>query len=438
MIAVMGYSLILVFMILIMLKKITPFVGLVFLPIVWAIAGQLFGLWTIDIGQAAMDGLMNTAGTGIMLFFAIYMFTIMIDAGLFDPLSNAMIRFAKGDPLKVMLATVLLTAGVSLNGDGTTTMIIVCTAFVPIYKRLNLKMLDLAVLTMTSHSIINLLPWGGPTARAIAVMNVSEAEVMRGLTPMMIAGTIYMFIVAYIMGVQERKRLGVVNLSAQELDDLMVIEDEETLAIRRPQNVWINAVIVFVTIALLVINVVPSAIIFMVGTVVALLVNYPSVALQKARIDANASEANQVVMTVLGAGVFMGVLQATGMNDGIANSLITIIPESLSRSFGFIVALISAPGTYFLHNDAFYYGMMPILSEAGMAYGFSALELTFASLMGQAFHLFSPLVPFAYVLLGMTNVEWGEWQKKGLLVSLGIFIIYVIVGAVLGIMPLSI
>src|SRR5699024_6160678 len=113
------------------------------------------------------------------------------------------------------------------------------------------------------------------------------------------------------------------------------------------------------------------------------------------RIDNNASEANQVVMTVFGAGVFMGVLQATGMDDGIASSLISIIPESLSGFFGIIVAIISAPGTYFLHNDAFYYGMMPILAEAGTAYGFSGLELTFASLMGQAFHLFSPLVPFA-------------------------------------------
>ena len=145
----------------------------------------------------------------------------------------------------------------------------------------------------------------------------------------------------------------------------MVIEDQETLDIRRPKNVWINAIIVFVAIGLLIANVIPSAIIFMVGTVVALLVNYGSLTLQKERIDNNASEANQVVMTVFGAGIFMGVLQATGMDDGIASSLISIIPESLSGFFGIIVAIISAPGTYFLHNDAFYYGMMPILAEAG-------------------------------------------------------------------------
>lgn len=43
MIAFMGYSLIIVFMILIMTKKTSPFVGLAFLPIVWAVLGQGFG-----------------------------------------------------------------------------------------------------------------------------------------------------------------------------------------------------------------------------------------------------------------------------------------------------------------------------------------------------------------------------------------------------------
>lgn len=432
----MGYSLIIVFMMLIMMKKTSPFAGLAFLPVIWALVGQLVGLWEFDIGQAALDGLMTTAKTGIMLFFAIYMFSLMIDAGLFDPLSNLMIRYAKGDPLKVMLATVALSAGVSLNGDGTTTMIIVCTAFIPIYKHLNMKMLDLAVLTMTSHSIINLLPWGGPTARAIAVMGVNESDVMRGLVPMMVVALIYMFVVAYIMGRKERQRLGVIKLSSQELDSIMEITDPEVLEIRRPQNVWINALIALTAIGLLVWGGIPSAIIFMIGTVLTLLINYPSVKEQKARIDGNAAEANQVVMTVFAAGVFMGILQASGMSDAIAHSLLNIIPASWSHFYGLIVACLSVPGTYFLNNDAFYYGVMPVLAEAGVTSGFTPLQLTFASLMGQAFHLLSPLVPFVYVLLGMTDVEMGPWQKKAGLISIGIFLMYVIVGAVLGLMPI--
>lgn len=317
-------------------------------------------------------------------------------------------------------------------------MIIVCTAFIPIYKHLNMKMLDLAVLTMTSHSIINLLPWGGPTARAIAVMGVDESAVMRGLIPMMLVALLYMFVVAYFMGRKERQRLGVANLSEAELESIMEITDPAVLEIRRPKNVWINAVIALGAIALLVWGGLPSAIIFMIGTVLTLVINYPSVKEQKARIDGNAAEANQVVMTVFAAGVFMGILQASGMSDAIANSLLNIIPESWSLFYGLIVALISIPGTYFLNNDAFFYGVLPVIAEAGLSYGFTPLQLTFASLMGQAFHLLSPLVPFVYVLLGMTEVEMGPWQKKAGLISIGIFITYVIVGALLGIMPIFI
>lgn len=197
-----------------------------------------------------------------------------------------------------------------------------------------------------------------------------------------------------------------------------------------------QCIITFIAIGLLIWGIVPSAIIFLIGTVVTLFVNYPNVKDQKARIDGNAAEANQVVMTVFAAGVFMGILQVSGMSDAIATSMISIIPQSLSHFYGLIVAFISVPGTYFLNNDAFYYGVMPVLAEAGPIYNFTSLELTFASLMGQAFHLLSPLVPFVYVLLGMTDVEMGAWQKKAGLVSIGIFVTFVIMGALMGVMPI--
>ncbi|WP_333595429.1 SLC13 family permease, partial [Anaerospora hongkongensis] len=212
MITAIAYTLIAFFMVLIMKKKLTPFVALAVVPILFGMAGAAMGYWSADIGKFALDGLKTTSVTAIMLLFAVLFFTTMIDAGLFDPLSNSMIRFAKGDPLKVMVATVLLSAGVSFNGDGTSTMIIVCSALVPIYKKLKMKMLDLAVLTILAHSIMNLLPWGGPTARVIVALGLNEAEVLRGLVPIMVVAEIYVLIVAVFMGLSERKRLGVTEL----------------------------------------------------------------------------------------------------------------------------------------------------------------------------------------------------------------------------------
>lgn len=389
MVTFMAYALVALFLILIMKKKLTPFTALAVVPLSFGVIGQIIGLWDVDLGKAALEGLKETSTTAIMLLFAVLFFTLMIDAGLFDPLSNAMIRFAKGDPLKVMLATVLLSAGVSLNGDGTTTMIIVCSAFVPIYKKLKMNMLDLAVLTILSHSVLNLLPWGGPTARVITVLDLDESVVLRGLVPMMVVATIYMIFVAYVMGRKERKRLGIQDFTEETLNEMTTITDPEIQAIRRPKLLWINLILTVTVIVLLIIGTIPSSILFIIGTALGLIINYPDLKAQRARIEANLPDAGQVAMVVIAAGIFMGILAGTGMNNAIANSLTTIIPASMGRYWGVIVALLSAPGTFFLSNDAFYYGVLPVLAESGMQYGFTPLQLGFASLMGQAFHLFT-------------------------------------------------
>lgn len=141
-------------------------------------------------------------------------------------------------------------------------------------------------------------------------------------------------------------------------------------------------------------------------------------------------------MVVIAAGIFMGILSGTGMNDAIANSLTTAIPERFGNFWSLIVAILSAPGTFFLSNDAFYYGVLPVLAESGAAYGFTYFQLGIAALIGQSFHLLSPLVPFIYVLLRLTGVDMGQWQKKSAFWAIGLFLVYVIVNVGLGIVPL--
>ena len=135
--------------------------------------------------------------------------------------------------------------------------------------------------------------------------------------------------------------------------------------------------------------------------------NYKSIKEQKARIQDNAGDALQVVILVFAAGIFMGLFTNSGMSDALAASLITFIPEQLGRFWGLIMAIVSAPGTFFLSNDAYYYGVLPVFAEAGYTYGFTALEIGTASLLGQAFHLLSPLVAFIYLLLNLTGLDMG-------------------------------
>ena len=452
---VFAYAMMVVFMYVIMKKKMSPFTALVLIPLAFALVAVLTGVvQDVNIGTLVRQGLFGndskdkltkingTAETGVMLLFAILYFSLMLDSGLFDPITNKMIRYAKGDPMKVLVATAIVAAAVSMNGDGTTTTLICCSAFVPIYKKLDMKLMNLGVLVILQNTIMNLLPWGGPTARAMSVLGV-EADILGYLAPGMVLSILYViFFVARGMGKKERARLGIKELTDAELDELTTISDPEVLAIRRPQNFWINAVMTLVLVGWLVagsfidaIEVKP-VVLFLIGTGLAMMINYPDLKSQSKRIGENAGDAVQVVLLVFGAGVFMGLFQGTGMAKALADSIVHIIPQQLAGFWSLIIALISVPGTFFLTNDGFYYGVLIPFAEIGRQYGFTDMQMALASLMGQAFHLLSPLVAFIYLLLRLTGLDMGEWQRESAKYAAVVFVIFVVTIILMGHMPL--
>ncbi|UUX33200.1 CitMHS family transporter [Fundicoccus culcitae] len=445
MLTFLSWAMIVVFMYVILTKKMTPFSSLVLVPLVFALIAKLIGVANEgSIGTWIMEGIGKTSNTGLMLLFAILFFAIMLDAGLFDPITAKMIQFAKGDPLKVLIATAVVAATVSLNGDGTTTTLICVSAFLPIYKKLNMKIMNLGVLIIMQNTIMNLLPWGGPTARAMAVLGV-EADILSYLAPGMVLSILYViFIVAPFMGRKERNRLGIVNMTDEEMAQLTVITDPEVQAIRRPEKWLFNVILTVGLVGWLIagsfIEAIyqPPFVLFLVGTTIALLVNYPDLKDQGKRISENAGDAVSVVILVFAAGVFMGLFQGSGMADAMAQSFITIVPEALGGFWGLVVALISVPGTFFISNDGFYFGILPPLAEVGYTYGFTNMQLALASLMGQAFHLLSPLVAFIYLLLRLLDLDMGEWQKESAKWLVGVFIIFVGTALALGYIPLYI
>ena len=439
---VIAYAMIIVFMYVIMTKKLSPFTSLVMIPLLFAIIAMVAGVAKKGtIGDFVLKGLTTTANTGIMLLFAILYFSIMLDAGLFDPITARMIKIAKGDPMKVLMATAIVAMAVSLNGDGTTTTLICCSAFIPIYKKLNMNMMNLGVLIILQNTIMNLLPWGGPTARAMAVLKV-DADILTYLLPGMILALAYViFYVAPHMGRAERKRLGVRELTDEEIDEMTSVVDPEVSEIRRPNMFLFNGILTIVLIAWLVASsfikaiAMPPLLLFLVGTCIALMANYPKLGDQSKWIGANGGDAVQVVILVFAAGVFMGLFQGTGMAEALAKSFTAIIPNSMAGFWGLVIALISAPGTFFLSNDGFYFGVMPVLATAGRAYGFTNMQMALASLMGQAFHLLSPLVAFIYLLLRLTGLDMGKWQREAGKYALGVFAIFVVTVMLFGHVP---
>lgn len=453
----LGFGMVLTFMVLIMTKRLSPLVALTLIPILFALVAGFGGE---ALGKMMLEGIRTLAPTGVMLMFAILFFGVMIDAGLFDPIVKRILAAVGGDPLKVLVGTALLATVVSLDGDGSTTYMITVASMLPLYKRLRMDPLKLTCVTILAGGVMNLTPWGGPLARAASALQLDASDVFVPMIPSMIVGVLGVVSLAVILGLQERRRLGVVSLSraplapqaasvpsaatpradrdevAQIDEDAFLPDPTEADALRRPRLLWVNAGLTLALMTGLVLGVMPLPVLFMCGFAIALLINYPRVDEQRQRIGEHAKNVIAVVSLIFAAGVFTGILSGTGMVAAMSESLLKVIPPSAGPFLAPITALASLPFTFFISNDAFYYGVLPIVSQAAGGYGVLPVEMARASLIGQPVHLLSPLVPSTYLLAALAGVDFADHQRFTLKWAVVICLLMLLSALALGAFPL--
>ncbi|SNT27927.1 citrate-Mg2+:H+ or citrate-Ca2+:H+ symporter, CitMHS family [Noviherbaspirillum humi] len=433
MLTLLAYSMVVVFMFLIMTKRLPALTALILVPIAFALMGG-FGK---DLGPMMLSGIKNLAPTGIMLMFAILYFGIMIDAGLFDPVVRKILKLVHGDPMKIVVGTAVLAMIVSLDGDGSTTYMITVSAMLPLYQRLGINRMVLACVIMLAGGVFNILPWGGPTARAASALGVDVGAIFVPMIPAMIFSAAWVLFVAWMLGKKERARLGTIAMPGagsgeQPSASLVRLSDPATA---RPHLLWVNAGLTVALLGLLIWGAFPLPVLFMVAFAIAIVINYPQLDEQKERIATHAANALPVVALIFAAGVFVGILSGTKMVDAIAHSVIEAIPPSLGPYMATVTGILSIPFTFFISNDAFYFGVVPILAKAAAVYGISAAEIGRASIVGQPVHLLSPLVASTYLLVGMAKVEFGDHQRYTLMWSLSASVVMFLGAMLCGVIP---
>ncbi|MFD8523314.1 CitMHS family transporter [Streptomyces capillispiralis] len=452
MLTILGFTMIATFLVLIMLKKMSPIAALVLIPALFCV----FVGKGAHLGDYVIDGVSTLAPTAAMLMFAIVYFGVMIDVGLFDPIVRGILRFCKADPMRIVVGTAVLAAIVSLDGDGSTTFMITVSAMYPLYKRLKMSLVVMTGVAAMANGVMNTLPWGGPTARAATALKLDAGDIFVPMIPALLVGLLGVFFLAYVLGLRERKRLGVLTLDealeqeeAEETETVLVGAGSGTVAgsgsgfekgarpaggsgsgtdadatedggfqgldphrpTLRPKLYWFNALLTVALLTAMITELLPIPVLFLLGAAIALTVNFPHIPDQKARIAAHADNVLNVSGMVFAAAVFTGVLQGTGMVDHMAKWLVDIIPDAMGPHMALVTGVLSLPLTYFMSNDGFYFGVLPVLAEAGAAHGVSPLEMARASLVGQPLHMSSPLVPAVYVLVGMAKVEFGDHTR---------------------------
>ena len=130
-----------------------------------------------------MEGIRGVAPVAALLAFAVIYFGVMNDAGLFEPLIRALLRVVARDPVRIALGTAAIATVAHLDGAGASTFMVTVPAMLPLYKRAGMSPLALTCITALAAGTMNMLPWGGPTTRAAAALQVGHDRPVRAGDP---------------------------------------------------------------------------------------------------------------------------------------------------------------------------------------------------------------------------------------------------------------
>ncbi len=435
--ALLGFATVIAVIVLLLRNVTVPSLAFVSVSTITAIILVVTKTFSLDeMAGFIKEGVTGVHGTAILFIFSVLFFGIMTDAGMFDTIINALMKKVGNNIIGVTLMTCLIAVIGHLDGGGASTFLITIPAMLPVYKRLHMRRETLLLICVTSMGVMNLLPWGGPTMRAASVLGVESNELWSHIIPMQVVGLILAVGTAIFWGFQEKKRIAKLGDAAIEdadkYDDSEAGEKDSTLL--RPKNFVINVIITIAVIAVLVWDKFPSYYVFMVGCAIAIFVNYHGKKLQNSIIKSHAAAGLTMASTIMCAGVFLGVLQKSGIMEEMAIVMASFIPTSLGRFLPIIIGVLSVPLALLFDTDSYFYGLLPVLISVGNQFGVNPMHIAIAMVVCRNCATFiSPVAPATYLGIGLAGVEIKDHIKFCFTWQWGVSIICLVAGLVLGV-----
>ncbi len=439
MLAFLGFATIIMIIVLLLRNVTVPAIAFIGVSTVTAFILIVTGTFSVEeMGGFIAAGVKGVHSTASLFIFSVLFFGIMSDVGMFDRIINALMKKVGNNVTGVALMTCIIAMIGHLDGGGASTFLITIPAMLPVYKRLNMRPTTLLLICVTAMGVMNLLPWGGPTMRSASVLEMDANQLWMRLLPMQVVGIAIALFTAVFWGMVEKKR------GAGEGDALDAKNGERpegleeataSNGLARPKLFAFNVIWTLTIIVALVFLDVPSYYTFMIGCVVALLVNYPGAKLQGKIIKSHSGPALTMASTILAAGVFLGVLEDSEIMNHMATVLASFIPPSMGRFLPLIIGVMSVPLTLLFCTDSYFYGLLPVLIGVGNQFGVDPAHTAITMVVCRNCATFiSPVVPATFLGVGLAGVEIKDHIKSSFFWIWGVSILCLAAGLALGVL----
>lgn len=431
--AIIGFALMLVLMFVLIKEKLSPPVAFILLPV---IAAVIAGFNVEEISGFVATGLSTMLETAVLFIFSISYFTLMSEAGLFDPIINFLIKKVGKSVTTILFAVVMTTMVAHLDGSGATTFLIVVPAFLPICKKLKVRPEALLSAICGMYAVMNIVPWGGPTIRAASVINVEVSDLYKIILPAVAVMIVLAFVIAFLVARIEIHHGAGVPEGGIILEDKEEKHSETENSRKKGKGLYIfNLLLTLVMLFFLFVDVgLPLHFIFMVAFCIALTVNFPKVSDQTKQLKSYAASAMVMTMTLFSVGIFMGVIKDSGMVEAMATAIVNALPAGIAPHMHWFMALFSVPLIMILGTDAFYYALLPIILGVVQQFGISAESVAATFLLTATYGTpISPSVAAVYVGLGLADTTIGKHIKYSLKILWPASIVVLILSTVLGV-----
>ena len=446
-------------------SKTQPAIAFIVWPAILGIILVIAGRHSFDDLAAMIKAGFNSTGPTAALFvFSVLYFGIMTDAGMFDVIIGKLMKLVGDNVIGVCLMTAVVALIGHLDGGGASTFCIVIPAFLPVFKKMHMRKTTLLRIAVLAMGVLNLMPWAGPTMRAASVLGIEAGELWGKILPIQIFGIILALAHAVLCGLQEKKRgAGLAGKLAREEGDVALEEGEQVAAntsdLARPKLFIFNIILTLAVIAMLIWDVFPSYVPFMLGVAIALFVNYGFTAkMHKKIINLHAGPALMMCSTLMGAAVLMGILTSSMGADGkvisakvmdlpedalpsvvrcLANMVAGFMPHALGKQLPLVIGILSVPLALAFDTDSYFYGMLPVVIGIGQAFGVAAQPIAIAMVICRNCATFiSPMVPATLLGTGLAEVDIKDHIKSSFLYVWVFSILCMIFAAIIGIMPI--